>query len=97
MDDWEPELLLFGLPLSLSGAQGPQAARVRTQAQRIAASAGLPAEFADERLSSSEAKRSLREKGLTEKEMRGKVDMIAASLFLQAWLDGKGTSSGSSS
>ena len=31
--------------------------------------------------------RILREQGLREKQMRGKVDMIAASLFLQAWLD----------
>ena len=50
---------------------------------------GIPYEFADERLSSQEAKRSLREKGMTEKAMRGKIDMIAASLFLQAWLDAR--------
>ena len=54
----------------------------------IAKRAGLPLDFADERLSSREAKRILREEGLNEKQMRGKVDMIAASLFLQAWLDG---------
>ena len=38
-------------------------------------------------MSSREAKRILREEGLDERAMRGKVDMIAASLFLQAWLD----------
>ena len=36
-----------------------------------------------------EAKRILREQGLSEKSMRGKVDMVAASLFLQAWLDAR--------
>ena len=46
-------------------------------------------EFEDERLSSQEAKRILREQGLNEKQMRGKIDMIAASLFLQTWLDRK--------
>ena len=46
-------------------------------------------EFTDERLSSKEAKRILREEGLNEKQMRGKVDMVAASLFLQAWLDAR--------
>ena len=35
------------------------------------------------------ARAVLREKGLSEKAMRGKVDMIAASLFLQAWLDAR--------
>ena len=89
LEDWEPELLLCGLPTTLAGEEGPQAVRVRAFAQDVSARVGLPLEFADERLSSSQAKRSLREKGLSEKAMRGKVDMIAASLFLQAWLDAR--------
>ena len=87
IEDWEPELLLCGLPYTLAGEEGPQAARIREVAARIGAACELPVEFADERLSSAEAKRSLREKGLSEKAMRGKVDMIAATIFLQAWLD----------
>ena len=87
LEDWEPEQLLAGLPFTLSGEEGPQAERVRAFAQQVAQACELPLEFADERLSSAEAKRILREKGLSEREMRGKVDMIAASLFLQAWLD----------
>ena len=89
LEDWEPELLLCGLPKTLSGDEGPQAQRVRQFANDVSVKTGIPLEFADERLSSAEAKRSLREKGLSEKAMRGKVDMIAASLFLQAWLDGR--------
>ena len=92
IEDWEPDLLLAGLPMTLAGEEGPQAARIREFAQVIAASTGLPLEFADERLSSAEAKRILREKGANEKTMRGKVDMIAASLFLQAWLDARASS-----
>ena len=90
LEDWEPDLLLVGLPLTLAGEVGPQARRIRSQAQAIAGHTGLPLEFTDERLSSSQAKRSLREKGYDEKSMRGKVDMIAASLFLQAWLEREG-------
>lgn len=88
LEDYEPDVLVCGLPQTLSGEEGPQAERVRAIAMDIAKRAGLPLEFADERLSSREAKRILREEGLNEKQMRGKVDMIAASLFLQAWLDG---------
>ena len=84
---FKPELLLCGLPKTLAGEEGPQAKRIRKVADAISKNCGIPHEFADERLSSREAKRSLREKGLSEKDMRGKVDMIAASLFLQAWLD----------
>ena len=89
LEDWEPELLLSGLPYTMAGEEGPQAARIREVARRIAQAADLPLQFTDERLSSAEAKRSLRESGLTEREMRGKVDMIAASVFLQAWLDAR--------
>ena len=89
LEDWEPELLLCGLPYTLAGTEGPQAARIRAAAARITSACGIPHEFADERLSSQEAKRSLREKGMAEKAMRGKIDMIAASLFLQAWLDAR--------
>ena len=89
IEDWEPELLLCGLPYTLSGEEGPQAKRVRAFAEEVSKNVGIPCEFADERLSSTEAKRSLREKGYSEKDMRGKVDMIAASIFLQAWLDAR--------
>lgn len=89
LEDWEPELLVCGRPMTLAGEEGPQAARVREQAERVAAACGLPLEFEDERLSSAEAKRILRGQGLSERAMRGKVDMVAASLFLQAWLDAR--------
>ena len=87
LDDYEPEVLVCGLPKTLSGEEGPQAARIREQAAAISGLCGIPLEFVDERLSSLEAKRILKEQGLTERRMRGKVDMVAASLFLQAWLD----------
>ncbi len=89
LEDWEPDMLLSGLPYTMAGEEGPQAAKIREQATSIAAACDLPLSFADERLSSREAKRSLRESGLSEREMRGKVDMIAASVFLQAWLDAR--------
>ncbi len=87
LQDYEPDLLVCGMPFSLDGEEGRQAQQLRRQAVAIADAASLDLEFFDERLSSAEAKRILREQGLTEREMRGKVDMIAASLFLQTWLD----------
>lgn len=87
LEDYEPEILVCGRPMTLAGEEGPQAARVMEQARAIGRAAGLPVAFADERLSSTEAKRILREQGLNERSMRGKVDMVAASVFLQTWLD----------
>ena len=89
LEDYEPEVLVCGRPQTMSGEDGPQAERIMSQARQIADACGLPLEFADERLSSQEAKRILREQGLSEKSMRGKVDMVAASLFLQSWLDAR--------
>ena len=89
LEDWEPELLVCGLPRTLAGEEGPQAGRIRAQAEKIARSCGLPLEFEDERLSSAEAKRILKEQGLSERAMRGKVDSVAAGLFLQSWLDAR--------
>lgn len=86
VQDNEPDALVFGLPKTMRGDAGQQAARVRACAKRIADACGLPFEFEDERLSSAEAKRLLREQGLSEREMRGKVDSVAASLFLETWI-----------
>lgn len=87
IEDYEPDVLVCGRPETLAGEDGPQAQRVLEAAEKIARATGLPLEFIDERLSSREAKRILREQGLSEREMRGKVDSVAASLFLQTWLD----------
>ena len=89
LEDYEPDLLICGLPLSLSGEEGPQVKRIKPQAEAIAAACHLPLEFVDERMSSREAKRILREEGLNERQMRGKIDMVAASVFLQTWLDNR--------
>lgn len=87
LEDYEPDVLVCGLPMTMAGEEGPQAARVKALAHQIADCCGIPLEFADERLSSAEAKRILRAQGMNERRMRGKVDMVAASLFLQMWLD----------
>ena len=89
LEDYEPDVLVAGRPLTMSGEQGRQAERVAEVARGIARACALPLEFADERLSSAEAKRILHKEGLSERDMRGKVDMVAASLFLQAWLDAR--------
>ena len=80
LEDWEPDILVIGRPKTMAGEDGPQA-------QQIADVCQLPLTFQDERLSSQEAKRILHKQGLSEKKMRGKVDAVAASLFLQTWLD----------
>ena len=89
LEDYEPDVIVAGLPVSLDGGENEHAAWVREQAAAVAKAAGVELEFADERLSSAEAKRIMRERGMSERDMRGKLDMVAASVFLQAHLDEK--------
>lgn len=86
-EDYEIELILIGLPLSLDGNENAQARRIRAAAEQLKAHYDQPFEFVDERLSSTEAKHVLRQLGYSEKEMRTKTDKIAASIILQKWLD----------
>jgi putative Holliday junction resolvase len=85
--DYDVRELVVGLPLTLSGDEGPQAQRVRSEAQRLAEAVGLPLVMWDERLSSTAAARAMSEAGEGSRARRGKVDMVAASLLLQAYLD----------
>ena len=52
VEDWEIGQLVSGLPMTMAGEEGPQAASIREKAQKIAKACGLPLFFGDERLSS---------------------------------------------
>ncbi len=89
VEDYEAEQLVVGLPLTLSGDEGPQAAEVRGVAGRLADALGLPVAYQDERNSSAEARRAMRAAGLSEREQRGSLDKVAAVILLQTWLDAR--------
>lgn len=89
LEDYEPSLLVSGLPVSMSGEEGPQAARIRQAAMDISGKVGIPIEFVDERLSSTEAKRIMREAGIDERHARGRIDGVAASLILEVFLEAR--------
>ena len=81
--------IVVGLPLRLSGAEGTQSEKMRVFAQELQAKSGLPVHLWDERWTSTEANRLLRETNLSI-EKRGKaVDRMAAVLILQSWLQSR--------
>lgn len=91
LEDYDDvELIIIGLPVTMSGDIGPQAERVRSAGERIALLTGLPVRFVDERLTSTEAGRRMAEAGADSRARRGAVDMVAASIMLQAFLDAEG-------
>lgn len=80
--------VVVGLPRSLSGAEGPAAAKVRTFAARLAgAVAPVPVRLCDERLSTVTAEAVLREQRRKGPRRRAVVDQAAAVVILQSALD----------
>jgi putative Holliday junction resolvase len=85
------EQVVIGLPLHLSGREGEAAVAARAFATRIERELGLPVDTIDERFTTVEAERALREQGVSGK--RGKrrrkqlVDTTAATLLLRSWLE----------
>lgn len=80
-------LLLLGNPLHMSGREGRQAEYVREFAGRLEAATGLPVKFWDERLTTVEAQRVLRESGISIAKRARAVDRLAAVLLLESYLD----------
>jgi putative Holliday junction resolvase len=78
---------LVGLPLDRNGGEGRAAARARSFAQALADATGREVELVDERLSTVEATRRLREGGVSAKRGRPLIDAASAAILLQAWLD----------
>jgi putative Holliday junction resolvase len=80
--------VVVGLPRSLSGAEGPAAARVREFAAALARHvAPVPVRLCDERLTTVAAEAVLREQGRKGRRRRAVVDQAAAVLILQHALD----------
>jgi putative holliday junction resolvase len=80
-------LVVIGHPLHLSGEAGERAHHAERFAAALEAFLDVPVLLQDERLSSVEADRALREAGASGRERRRTVDRSAATVILQAWLD----------
>jgi putative Holliday junction resolvase len=86
----EVTLVVVGLPLLLSGEAGERAHHAERFAEALRGFLGVPVELHDERLSTVEADRALREAGASGRDRRRAVDRSAATVILQSWLDSAG-------
>ena len=87
--------IVVGLPLSLSGGDGPAARGVRAEAEELREVAGpdLPVELHDERLTTVTAQRALKDGKMRRGDRRRVVDKVAAAVMLQSYLERRGGSS----
>lgn len=79
--------LVVGLPLRMSGLEGTQAEKMQLFAEELRKRFQLPVHLWDERLTSAEANRLLRETDLSIKKRGAAVDRLAAVLILQSFME----------
>ncbi|HEU5015921.1 MAG TPA: Holliday junction resolvase RuvX [Roseiflexaceae bacterium] len=84
--DYEVVELVVGLPLTLSGEQGPQAQTVLAFVEELRRHVHVPIHLFDERLTTVEAERIMVEMGLKRDQRREKIDEVAASIILRDFL-----------
>ena len=81
--------IVMGLPLRMSGAEGIQAEKMQAFAEEVRRRFKLPVHLWDERLTSAQANRLLRETEMSIKRRGAVVDQMAAVLILQSWMDSR--------
>ncbi|MCT8703834.1 Holliday junction resolvase RuvX [Glaesserella parasuis] len=84
---WQPDLLVVGLPLNMDGTEQPLTQRAKKFANRLNGRFNLPVELQDERLTTVEAKSEIFTRGGFKALKKGKVDAISACLILESWFE----------
>ncbi len=85
--DRQVQLLVVGLPYTLSGELGAQAKQTQKFARRLSQALALPVEYIDERLTSIAAEDLLHAENISPSQHKGLIDRKAAAIILQQWLD----------
>lgn len=86
--DYRAVGLVVGLPLHMrSGDEGQKAGEARAFGEWAADVTGLPVTWHDERLTSASAELLLMDAGFTKKQIKARIDKLAAQIMLQSFLD----------
>lgn len=86
---YEVQEIVLGFPLRMSGLEGTQAEKMRGFADELRKHFQLPVHLWDERLSSAEANRVLRDSEMSIQRRGEVVDRLAAVLILQGWMEAR--------
>jgi putative Holliday junction resolvase len=89
MKKYDVKELVVGYPLRLSGASGTQSEKMTLFAEKLRERYELPVHLWDERLTTAEAQRLLRESEMSVKRRGEVVDQLAAVLILQSFLESR--------
>ncbi len=90
IQEYGVEKIVIGLPLNMDGSCGLATKKVRKFSEKLAKKTEVPILEMDERLTTVTAHHNLREAGLDGRQRKSVVDMAAAQIILQDWLDVQG-------
>lgn len=86
-EEWQPHLVVVGLPLNMDGTSQLMTQRAEKFANRLRGRFNKPVTTWDERLSTADAKAALFELGGYKKLTKGKVDSVSACLIFSSWYE----------
>jgi putative Holliday junction resolvase len=86
LEEYEPSEIVVGLPMSLSGEEGPAAQRARAFGEELERRSGRSIVWVDERFTTKTAEEALIEGGVRRRERKQSVDKVAAAVILQHYL-----------
>ncbi|AGB76802.1 RNAse H-fold protein YqgF [Enterobacteriaceae bacterium strain FGI 57] len=87
LKEWQPALVIVGLPLNMDGSEQPLTARARNFANKIHGRFGVAIKLHDERLSTVEARAGLFEHGGFRALDKGSVDSASAVVILESYFE----------
>ena len=87
INEWQPKLLVVGLPLSLDGSETDVTQLCKKFARRLNGRFNLPVMLVDERYSSAEASQLLNETGIKGRAQKAMLDQVAAQTILRSYFD----------
>ena len=87
LTEWQPALLVVGLPLNMDGTEQDISRRARKFANRLHGRFGVQVELQDERLTTTDARARLFEGGGYKALGKDAVDAVSAQLILESWME----------
>lgn len=87
VNEWQPKLLIVGLPLSLDGSENEVTQLCKKFARRLNGRFNLPVILIDERYSSAEASQLLNQTGIKGRAQKAMLDQVAAQTILRSYFD----------
>ncbi len=87
VEEYQVTEIILGYPVMLSGDEGVRVEMTKLFKETLERRTGLPVTFRDERLTTVAAQEAMEDAGIPRKQWKEYVDMIAAQIILQGYLD----------